>query len=157
MTAAGCRFDLPESLDSATVDALPAGFRTAETWLNHCTTGMRCPLNTIPLHDLGIGGIPGASITFISQAVGSSISLTDIKLITGPRGAYIEHPLFISIPSDTSGRLMVDSIDRFRDLTINVPSSIGGNVQQFGPGGAFFVDFLPQNKLVILFEAAMGF
>ena len=158
MTA--CRFELPDAIavDSTTKDSLPAGPRTDGAPLGLCTNGTpggpNCPINTIPLDNLGIGGIPGARITFIVQAAGGGIYLTDMRLVPGSKGAHIEHPLFFSIPSDPMSEPIVDPLDRFMGLIMNLVATANIQEQQIGGGTSAFTGFPASNKLAIAFKVA---
>lgn len=68
--------------------------------------------NTIPLDSLGLGG---STITFNYQALASGMYLTELKLIAGPTGATLEHPLFVTWEGESP---TPDPVDRFVDLAI---------------------------------------
>lgn len=138
------------------------GLRTLDYTLSLCTGGLppapTCPINEIPLDDLGEGkGIPGAKITFVVQGVGTGIYLTNLKLIPGPMGAFVEHPLFVSIPTDPKDAPIADPIDRFFNEKKNLMATAAGPEQQIGGGAAAFVGFPAQNKIAIFFKDAKGF
>ncbi|HWU88781.1 MAG TPA: hypothetical protein VN253_16055 [Kofleriaceae bacterium] len=142
----------PNSNDIRTQDFLPA----------RCTQGLPgtadCPINELPLDDLGNGvSIPGAKITFVMQAVGSGIYLNNLKLIPGAMGAYIEHPLFVSVPTDPKAKPVADTFDRFFNVKMNLMTGAGAPEQQLGGGTAAFVNFPPGDKIAIFFKAAKVF
>ncbi len=104
-----------------------------------CTMGVAgdptCPLNHV---DLTPVGLPGAEIDFLLQPLSSDSYVTDLVLKAAADGAYIEHPLFVSVPP--MGDVQPDSIDRFfnvkMDLMPTTSDAIGG-------GTAAFVGFTP--------------
>lgn len=107
-----------------------------------------CPINIVDLSPL-VTGWAGAQIKFVAQPLGTDLYVTNLQLITGAEGVYIEHPLFVSWPNDGSQPLP-DTLDRFFNIKMNLkvgdmPASIGG-------GTAAFINFNPQNKLTINFK-----
>src|ERR1043165_1276073 len=52
-----------------------------------------CPINSVALDNVGV---TGGKINFVAQAFGSALYVTELRLIPGAGGAYIEHPLFVS-------------------------------------------------------------
>jgi mono/diheme cytochrome c family protein len=108
-----------------------------------------CPFNTVDISGL-VEGWGGAQIKFVAQALGSDLYVTDLALVGGPDGVYLEHPLFVSWPADPEAEGIPDSLDRFFNVKLNVmpgddPASIGG-------GTAAFISFTPTNQLSILFK-----
>lgn len=135
------------------------GLRTQDYAFSVCTGGLpgstTCPINELALDTLGEGaGIAGAKITFVVQAVGSGIYLNNLKLVPGATGAYIEHPLFVSIPSDPMAKPIADTLDRFFNTKMNLMANATADQQQIAGGTAAFVNFPPENKLAIFFKAA---
>ena len=104
-----------------------------------CTAGVAgdptCPVNHV---DLTPVGLPGATIDFLAQPLSQDTYVTDLALKASADGAYIEHPLFVSVPP--MGEVIPDSLDRFfavkMDLMPMQTASIGG-------GTAAFVGFAP--------------
>ncbi|HSK03235.1 MAG TPA: hypothetical protein VK932_18415 [Kofleriaceae bacterium] len=136
------------------------GLRTDDYTFALCTAGAppdaTCPVNEISLDSLGEGaGIPGAKIRFVAQGVGTGLYLNRLELVPGPEGAFIEHPLFVSIPADPKEKPIADTFDRFFNTKINLMT--GATPVQIGGGTAAFVNFPPQNKLAIFFKAAKPF
>jgi hypothetical protein len=136
------------------------GLRTGDITMLICTAGLpgdaTCPINTVDLDSLGEGaGIPGAKISFVAQVVGSGVYLNNLKLVPGPQGAFIEHPLFVSIPADGKSEAVADTIDRFFNTKLNLMT--GAAPEQIGGGTAAFVNFPPQNKIAIFFKSAKIF
>ena len=136
--------------------------RTDPFTFSLCTGGTvgspTCPVNELPLDTLGTGaGIPGAKITFVVQGVGSGLYLNNLKLVPGAMGAYIEHPLFVSIPADATAKPIADTFDRFFNTKMNLMSTATGDQQQIAGGTAAFVNFPPENKIAIFFKAAKIF
>jgi hypothetical protein len=135
------------------------GLRTQDYAFSVCTGGLpgstTCPINELALDTLGEGaGIPGAKITFVVQAVGSGIYLNNLKLVPGTSGAYIEHPLFASIPTDPMAKPIADTLDRFFNTKMNLMANATADQQQIAGGTAAFVNFPPENKLAIFFKSA---
>lgn len=107
-----------------------------------------CPINIVDISPL-VTGWAGAQIKFVAQALGTDLYVTNLALITGTEGVYIEHPLFVSWPNDGSQPLP-DTLDRYFNVKMNLkaddaPASIGG-------GTAAFINFNPQNKLTLNFK-----
>lgn len=134
------------------------GLRTQDYTFSICTSGLpnntagTCPINELPLDALGDGaGIPGAKITFVAQGVGTGLYLNNLKLVPGPMGAFIEHPLFVSIPADPEEEPIADTFDRFFNTKMNVMTGTG---DQIAGGTAAFVNFPPQNKIAVFFKSA---
>jgi hypothetical protein len=113
-----------------------------------------CPINTIGLDD---DHLAGASISFVAQAYGSDLYLSDIFLKASVDGVYLEHPLFVSWPA--VGDEIVDSLDRFSAIKLNLaattttPICPGPSCDHIGPGAAIFIGFASANKLSITFKA----
>jgi hypothetical protein len=138
------------------------GIRTADFTVSLCTQGLpgspTCPVNEIPLDDLGEGnGIAGARISFVAQAVSSGLYFNNLRLVPGAGGAYIEHPLFVSIPTDPKEKPIADQIDRFFNVKMNLPMAATGEQQQIQGGAAAFANFSPQNKVAVFFKVAKVF
>ncbi|HWO23100.1 MAG TPA: hypothetical protein VNO30_30370 [Kofleriaceae bacterium] len=138
------------------------GLRSQDYTISLCTGGLpgdtTCPLNTIPLDDLGNGaGIAGAKISFIAIGVGTGLYMNNLKLIPGPQGAFIEHPLFVSIPTDEKEKPIADTFDRFFNTKMNLMANAAADQQQISGGTAAFVNFPPQNKIAVYFKTASAF
>jgi hypothetical protein len=124
-----------------------------------CTGGLAgdptCPINTVALDAVG-DGVVGGKITFVVQALGSGLYVTNLKLIPGTGGAYIEHPLFVSWPADETLPPTFDQIDRFFAVKMNLMMTATPEEEQIGGGTAAFVGFNagPMDKLTIHFKAA---
>jgi hypothetical protein len=137
---------------------------TADFAFAVCTGGLpnnaqgTCPINELALDTLGEGaGIPGAKITFVVQTVGSGLYLNNLKLVPGPMGAFIEHPLFVSISSDPMIKPIADTLDRFFATKMNLMPTAAADQQQISGGTAAFVNFPPENKIAIYFKSAKIF
>jgi hypothetical protein len=111
-----------------------------------------CPFNDVLLDSLGA---PGAKIQFTVQSLGSGIYLSNLKLIPGPDGAYIEHPLFVSKPMD--GDAKPDTIDRFFNVKMNIEQAATDPDRQISGGTAAFVGMFASDPLVIYFKAVKTF
>ena len=121
-----------------------------------CTSGTpgsdTCPFNDVALDEVGVAG---AKIRFTVQALGSGLYMSNMKLIPGPMGAYIEHPLFVSKPA--TGNAKPDTIDRFFSVKMNLSPTAGEAEQQIAGGTAAFVGFLATDPLSIYFKSATAF
>lgn len=128
-----------------------------------CTGGLAgdptCPINEVVLDAIG-DGVVGAKIQFVAQALGSGLYMTDLKLIPGAGGAYIEHPLFVSWRIDPESGMemppLADTIDRFFNVKMDLMMTAAPTDEQIGGGTAAFVGFGagPMDKLTIHFKAA---
>lgn len=142
---------------SALIGPGQLGLRTADFTFSVCTAGdpgtATCPINELSLEDLGDGaGIPGAKLTFVAQTVGSGLYLNRLKLVPGPSGAYIEHPLFVSIPTDPMAKPIADTLDRFFNTKMNLMANATADQQIISGGTAAFVNFPPENKIAVFFK-----
>jgi mono/diheme cytochrome c family protein len=121
-----------------------------------CTGGTpgsaTCPFNDVTLDALGVAG---AKIQFTVQSLGSGLYLSNMKLIPGPDGAYIEHPLFVSKPND--GNAKPDTIDRFFNVKMNLQAAATDADRQIAGGTAAFVGFQANDPLTIYFKAVKTF
>lgn len=134
------------------------GLRTSDFTFSVCTAGnpgdATCPINEISLESLGAGaGVPGAKISFVAQTVGSGLYLNRLKLIPGAMGAYMEHPLFVSVPADPMTKPIADTLDRFFNTKMNLMATATADQQQIQGGVAAFPNFPPQNKIAVYFKA----
>jgi hypothetical protein len=138
------------------------GLRTEDYTIALCTGGLpgdpTCPLNTISLDKLGEGaGIAGAKISFVAVGVGTGLYLNNLKLVPGPQGAFIEHPLFVSVPTDPMEKPIADTFDRFFNTKMNLMPGAPADQQQISGGTAAFVNFPPTNKIAVFFKSAQAF
>lgn len=117
-----------------------------------CTGGnpgdATCPINIVDLSPL-VTGWAGAQIKFVAQPLGTDLYVTNLQLVTGAEGVYIEHPLFVSWPNDGSQPLP-DTLDRFFSVKMNL--KVGDAPTPIAGGTAAFINFNPQNKLTINFK-----
>ncbi|MCW5804357.1 MAG: hypothetical protein KIT31_18440 [Deltaproteobacteria bacterium] len=129
---------------------------TAQFNPQYCSGGLpgnpegTCPINFVTLDSLGA---TGAKISFVAQALGSGLYLTNLKLVPGTSGVFLKHPLFVSYPA--TGTPVPDSIDRFFNITMNLKDDqVAIEAQQIGGGTAAFVGFGagPADKLAIHFK-----
>jgi hypothetical protein len=120
-----------------------------------CTGGASgtatCPINHVSLTDAGAAASPavnlaGAEIAFVVQPLSNDMYVTDLTLVGGTSGVYIEHPLFVYIPpqgvmcSDGSPSPCPDTIDRFFDIKQNQMASSSAPI---AGGTAAFTGFAP--------------
>jgi mono/diheme cytochrome c family protein len=121
-----------------------------------CTSGapgtIACPYNDVFLDDLGA---PAAKIRFTVQALGSGLYLSNLSLVPGPMGVYIEHPLFVSKPA--TGDAKPDTIDRFFNVKMNLDMAATPAQQQIAGGTAAFVGFASSDPISIYFKAVKVF
>lgn len=117
-----------------------------------CTSGnpgdATCPINIVDISPL-VTGWAGAQIKFVAQPLGTDLYVTNLALITGSEGVYIEHPLFVSWPNDGSQPLP-DTLDRYFNVKMNLKA--GDAPAPIGGGTAAFINFNPQNKLTLNFK-----
>lgn len=118
-----------------------------------CTAGTppaeTCPVNELDLTELGV---PGARIHFVATALGSGLYLNQLSLISGPEGAYIEHPLFVSYPAE--GEPKADLIDRFFNVKMNLEANL---TEQIAGGAHSFVNFVASDPIAIHFRVIKPF
>lgn len=109
-----------------------------------------CLVNHIPL---GTIGATNAEIQFVVQQLtsGTSMYLTNLRLVPGAEGAMIEHPLFVSWPADGSPP-KADTIDRFFNVKMNLMASATSDEQLIAGGTAAFVGFSTADKISIHFK-----
>lgn len=141
----------------------PPQIRTKAIAPTICGAGVAipdCPVNEISLEDLGKDStIPGAKITFKAPNIGaeSGLYLVELKVVPGAMGAYLEHPLFISIPEDTEAEPIPDTFDRFNAIKLNIKSTATPEESQLDVGAVSFSNFPPANRIAIYFSAAKIF
>ncbi len=141
----------------------PPTLETTQFLVQVCTSGLpdappgapnpNCLVNKIPLDDIGA---TGAEVHFVVQSLGSGLYMTNLRLVPGVDGAFIEHPLFVSYPADGSAP-KADTIDRFFNVKMNLAMTATPEEQQIGGGTAAFVGFLASDKLAIHFKNASVF
>ncbi|MFT3698539.1 MAG: hypothetical protein QM831_35670 [Kofleriaceae bacterium] len=122
-----------------------------------------CPVNTVALGDtMQTNPVPGATISFVAQAFGSSLYLSDIYVEASADGVYLEHPLFLSWPK-AGGDEIPDILDRYFDTKLNlaktttVPVCPGPSCDKVGAGAGAFVRFDPSNQVSITFKKLESF
>ncbi len=116
-----------------------------------CATGTpiaSCPVNTVALDDVGLAG---AKIQFVALGLSGKLYLNALELVGGPGGAYIEHPLFVSVGD---AAVVADPIDRFVDLELNVAA---GAKASLDGGAAMFASFPVEHGLAIHFKVVKPF
>lgn len=150
-----------------------------------CTSGLpddppanpnpNCPVNTIELDMVG-DGIPGASIKFVVQGpptISSGLYMTELKLVPGTTGAFIDHPLVVAygertendtevrdgkcelVDAATSTYVCADTLDRFNTIKLNL--DMAATPELIGGGAGAFVGFRPTDLIGIHFKAASPF
>lgn len=140
---------------AATVD--PGGgpvLETAQFIPAICTAGTppapTCPVNDVDLTSIGLAG---AKIHFVAQALGSGLYLNQLSVVAATDGAYIEHPLFASWPTDGSATRF-DTIDRFFNIKMNLMANA---TEMIGGGTAAFIGFNANDKISIHFKVVKPF
>jgi hypothetical protein len=135
------------------VDALPEdpdriAYETVPIVPLICSAGepgtATCPINTIDLTSIGA---PGSSVTFIVEPLSTGLYLSELKLVAGPEGVYVDHPLFVSWPMP-----MVkapDDIDRFFATKMNL---MANETLPIDGGTAAFMTFGRQNPISVTFK-----
>lgn len=140
----------------------PPTLETTQFLVQICSSGLPdapgapnplCPVNKIPLTEIGA---PDAEIHFVVQSLGSGLYMTNLRLVPGATGAFIEHPLFVSYPADGSAP-KADTIDRFFNVKMNLQQTATSEEQQISGGTAAFVGFLATDKISIHFKAVSAF
>jgi hypothetical protein len=127
---------------------------TAQVIPQYCTGGASgsptCPFNNIGLDDIGA---PGAKISFTIQALGSGLYVTNLKVVPGTGGVYIEHPLWVGFPAN-GGDPVPDTIDRFFAVKMDLMATATATDQTIAGGTAAFVGFPagPMDKIQIHFK-----
>ncbi len=129
-----------------------ANLETAPFLLRACVGpagSAECPVNDIDLTDIGL---PGTRIQFVAQGLGSGIYLNQLKVVGGPMGVYLEHPLFASRPEGVEA--LPDSIDRYFAVKMNLMAS---TEEQLAGGTAAFVGWNINDRISILFKTIKPF
>jgi hypothetical protein len=145
--------------------------------LSICTGGLpdepaapnpNCLVNNVPLDTVG-DGLPGAKISFVVQSLQSGLYFTNIRLIPGTGGAFIEHPLFVSqgvgaprencdtVDEATGAVICPDTIDRFFNVKLNLMEGAPLADQLIGNGAGAFVNMRQDDKISIHFKAVKLF
>jgi len=140
----------------------PPTLETAQFLVQICTSGLpdnppAAPNPLCPVNKVALGGIgaTNAEIRFVVQSLGSGLYMTNLKLVPGVEGAFIEHPLFVSYPEGVEPK--ADTIDRFFSVKMNLQQAATIDEQVIGGGTAAFVGFLATDKLSIHFKSATVF
>ena len=129
-----------------------ANLETAPFLLRACVGpagSTECPVNDIDLTDIGL---PGTRIQFVAQGLGSGIYLNQLKVVGGPMGVYLEHPLFASRPENAEA--LPDSIDRYFAVKMNLMASAE---EQLAGGTAAFVGWNINDRVSILFKTIKAY
>ena len=125
--------------------------RTAMVVPQLCTGGNpgdpTCPINTIDLSALNVAG---ASFSFVAQAAGADLYMTNMQFTAGADGLHVEHPIIESWPPGAA-EPVPDPIDRFFNVVINLMT--GAAPQLLGNGTASFQGFSPADPISIHFVA----
>lgn len=125
--------------------------RTAMAVPQLCTGGNpgdpTCPINTLDLSALNVAG---ASFSFVAQAAGADLYMTNMQFTAGTDGLYVEHPIIESWPPGATDP-KPDPIDRYFNVVINLQT--GAAPQLLGNGTASFQGFSPADPISIHFVA----
>jgi hypothetical protein len=103
-----------------------------------------CPYNTVPLDGVGAAG---AKVEFTATQVGADLYVSNLKVVPGPMGVYMEHPLFVSVPA--TGEPKLDPLDRFASVTKNLAAAAPAAMQTIGTGSTSFLGFSAADPLAI--------
>jgi hypothetical protein len=123
-----------------------------------CTAGdpgtATCPINHVALDSIPTDGtvLTGAELTFTAQTIGTSLYLSNMVGNGGTSGFYLEHLLFVSLP--TMAAPFPDQIDRFYALKLDVGP---GKTSPVGGGAEDFIGFVPTNMIEIHFKLLSAF
>lgn len=137
-------------------DATPAmsafPVMTTPLTLMPCTAGApgteTCPYNEILLDAVGSAG---SKVQFTAGNLSGQLYLSSIKVIPGPMGAYVEHPVFVSVPA--TGDPKLDPLDRYASLKLNIAANAPAAMQQLGNGTGSFPSFDPTQPLAVYAKA----
>jgi hypothetical protein len=66
-------------------------------------------------------------------------------------GVHVEHPIFVSVPA--MGMPILDPLDRFETVNLNLPADAPAAMQQLGMGTASFAEFKPTDPIAVYFVA----
>jgi len=131
-------------------DANPP-IRTGMVVSQLCTGGApgspTCPINTVDLSALNVAG---ASFSFIAQAAGADLYLTNMQFTPGAEGLYVEHPIIESYPAGATDPVP-DPIDRFFNVVLNLQTGAAPAI--LGNGTASFAGFAPADPISLHFVA----
>ena len=117
-----------------------------------CTAGApgtpTCPFNEIPLD---AHGAAGAKIQFTAANLSGQLYLSNLKVIPGPMGVYVEHPVFVSVPA--MGDPILDPLDRYANIKLNLAAGAAAAMQTLGTGTASFPTFNPTDSVAVYAKA----
>ena len=113
-----------------------------------------CPTNHLPLSMIPDAGaaIPGAEIAFTAQGLGSGLYLTNLVANGGTAGVYMEHMLFVSLPSGKDP--FPDQIDRYFATKLNVKA---GTTTPIDGGTEDFLGFAATDMIAIHFKVIQAY
>ena len=116
-------------------DARPAGteIQTPQMPPMMCTVDP-CPVNTI---DLSALGSTGSSITFAVTPLGADLYFTELKLVAGPSGLHVVHPVFETWPTGATMPTL-DPNDRFFSVSLDLAANATATL---GTGNTTFANF----------------
>lgn len=123
-------------------------------------TVMKCPSGTLlancPINEALIPGVEGAKITFKAPDINGMLYVNELTLVGGVGGAYIEHPLFVSVPvaGTEGGTEVADGIDRYFNTKLNLKAAETGVIEG---GTASFLNFPNENQLEIHFKVVSAY
>jgi hypothetical protein len=118
-----------------------------------CTAGApgsaTCPYNEILLD---AAGAAGAKLQFTAGNLSGQLYLSSIQIIPGPGGAYVEHPIFVSVPTAPAEPIL-DKLDRYASTKLNLAA--GAMTGKLGNGTGSFPEFNP-NDPIALYAKVVG-
>ena len=102
-------------------------------------------------------GITGATLQMIVHTLGSGLYMSHLYIDGGATGVHLEHPLFVAFPADPAAAPIVDALDRFADVKLDVTPTTGTcpspGCVPLDDGFTAFVAFPPDSQLAISFKA----
>lgn len=107
-----------------------------------------CPYNEILLD---AAGAAGAKVQFTATNLSGQLYMANIKVIPGPMGAYVDHPVFVSVPAE--GEPKIDPLDRWASVKLNLAAGAAAAMQQIGSGTASFPTFNPADPIAFYAKA----
>jgi hypothetical protein len=119
-----------------------------------CTAGApgsaTCPYNEILLD---AAGAAGAKLQFTAGNLSGQLYLSSIQVIPGPGGAYVEHPIFVSVPAAPAEPIL-DKLDRYATVKLNLAA--GAMTGKLGNGTGSFPDFNPNDPIALYAKVVSG-
>ncbi|HLL22096.1 MAG TPA: hypothetical protein VK427_08190, partial [Kofleriaceae bacterium] len=100
--------------------------------------------NAVPLDGAGAAG---AKFEFTATNAAGALYLSNLKIVPGPSGVYVDHPIFVSVPA--TGAPKLDPLDRYQGMKFNLGAGAAAPMQTLGNGTASFPAFSATDPLAI--------